>query len=73
MAVKGKNLYHLSTLAIPEIVERIKEIIKMTNNKNGFFIILLDLLFVAIGVGLLILGLSQNQNILASLIDVIKK
>jgi len=68
-----EELGDLSTLANPESVEKIRGEIKMANNQKGFLIILLDILFIAIGVGLLILGLSQNKNILASLIEAIKK
>ncbi len=69
-----EDIGDLSTLANPESVEKIKEAIEGANTKkNGFAVILLDFIFVVLGIYLLILGIIQNRNILASVIDAIIK
>jgi acetyl-CoA synthetase len=66
----GQDLGDLSTLANPESIERIKE--KVQKNK-GFIIILLDLLFIAVGIIVLILGLRENIGITSQIIKLFRR
>jgi len=50
-----------------------KKIGKVLKFKNGFTVIILDLIFVALGVYLLILGLILNKDTLASLFNAFKR
>lgn len=56
----GEELGDLSTLSNPESVDKIKKII---TNKNGS-VLLLDILFVAIGIAILIISLLKNKDII---------
>ncbi len=69
----GEDLGDLSTLANPEVVEKIKEKIQKMENQKGFLIIILDILFVVLGIVILIMGLFTNQEILAQLPSLFKK
>ena len=70
----GEELGDLSTLSNPESIEKIKKILTLQNfskknlggltNKNGFLIFLLDFLFVAVGIGILIFSVLQNKEII---------
>ena len=68
----GEELGDLSTLANPESVERIKIKIAQSNDEAGFTIFFLDFLFVVGGVFLLILGITKNMDIFASVVDSLK-
>jgi len=57
----GEELGDLSTLSNPESVDKIKKIL---TNKNGFSVFLLDFLFVAVGIGILIFSVLQNKEII---------
>jgi len=56
-----EELGDLSTLSNPESVDKIKKILA---SKNGFSVFLLDFLFVAVGIGILIISLLQNKEII---------
>jgi len=70
----GEELGDLSTLSNPESIEKIKKILTLQNfskknlggltNKNGFSVFLLDFLFVAVGIGILIIYVLQNKEII---------
>src|SRR3989344_5820965 len=68
----GEELGDLSTLANPESVEHIKIKIAKPNDESGFTIFFLDFLFVVGGVFLLILGITKDMEIFASVIDSLK-
>ena len=68
----GEELGDLSTLANPESVEHIKIRIAKPNNESGFTTFFLDFLFVVGGVFLLILGITKNMDIFASVVDSLK-
>jgi len=57
----GEELGDLSTLSNPESVEKIKKIL---TNKNGFSVFLLDFLFVAVGIGILVISILKNEEII---------
>ncbi len=57
----GEELGDLSTLSNPESVEKIKKIL---TNKNGFSVFLLDFLFVVVGIGILIVSVLKNEEII---------
>lgn len=63
----------ISTLANPESVEKIKAGIQFLSNEKGFFIIILDILFVALGITLLIIGLLKNKELLAQIPSIFKR
>ena len=68
----GEELGDLSTLANPESVEHIKIKIAQSNDEAGLTIFFLDFLFVVGGVFLLILGITKNMDIFASVVDSLK-
>lgn len=45
----------------------------MNNQKGAVLIILLNFLFVALGITLLIMGLFTNRNLLAQIPDIFKR
>ncbi len=60
----GEELGDLSTLANPESVEKIKKHLNPTQNNKGFSVLLLDILFIIVGIIILIISLLENREIL---------
>lgn len=67
-----EELGDLSTLSNPESVEKIKTITDSINTQKGSIVLLLDLIFIFLGIALLIIGLSRNQKILDALVKIFK-
>lgn len=59
-----EELGDLSTLANPESVEKIKNQLK---NNRGFSVLLLNILFIAVGVAILIISLLENKEIITAI------
>jgi len=62
----GEDLGDLSTLANPESVEKIKEVIRQ--KKNGFIVLVLDILFIAVGIFVIISNLLKDRGILSAIL-----
>jgi acetyl-CoA synthetase len=57
----GEELGDLSTLSNPESVQKIKKIL---TNEKGAIVFLLDFLFIAVGIAILIISLLKNEEII---------
>lgn len=66
----GEEMGDLSTLSNPEIVEKIKkQLTEIQNNKNGFIVLILDILFIAAGVLVIAFHLLKDRHILSAMLS----
>jgi len=68
--IGDKELGDLSTLSNPEIIDKIRKEVKI--NESGFIIIILNVLFIAVGVIAIIINLIDRSDILAQLTSIFK-
>jgi acetyl-CoA synthetase len=61
----GEDLGDLSTLANPESVDKIREVIK--KEQKGFIIFLLNFIFIAVGIIAIIIGLLGGTDVLSAI------